>query len=81
MNYRYLILSSVLIMGFLFVGCVPAVVGGSAYGGYKASTDKRSLGTMMDDSIISTKIKTKMIRDEFVKARNKLQEADRLSII
>jgi len=70
MNYRYLLLFTVLIISSMFSGCAPAVVGGAAYGGYKGATDERSVGTIMDDSILSTKIKTKMIGDEFVKARN-----------
>ena len=70
MNYRYLLLFTVLIMSSMFSWCAPAIVGGAAYGGYKGATDERSVGTIMDDSILSTKIKTKMIGDEFVKARN-----------
>jgi hyperosmotically inducible protein len=46
------------------------VVGGAAYGGYKGATDKRSIGTIVDDSVISTTVKSKMIADEFVKARH-----------
>ncbi len=70
MNYRYLLLFTVLIMSSMFSGCAPAILGGAAYGGYKGATDERSVGTIMDDSILSTKIKTKMIGDEFIKARN-----------
>ncbi len=69
MNFRFL-LFSILTISFMFVGCGAAIVGGAAYGGYKGATDQRSMGTMMDDSIISTKVKTRMIGDEFVKARN-----------
>jgi hyperosmotically inducible periplasmic protein len=54
----------------MLAGCGAAVVGGAAYGGYKGATDERTIGTMMDDSIISTKVKTRMISDEFIKARN-----------
>jgi hyperosmotically inducible protein len=64
------LLASTLIMLFILSGCGAAIVGGAAYGGYKGATDKRSVGTMVDDSIISSTIKTKMITDEFVKARN-----------
>lgn len=64
------LLMSTLIMLFVLSGCGAAIVGGAAYGGYKGVTDKRSVGTMVDDSIISSTIKTKMIADEFVKARN-----------
>ena len=70
MNYRNLLLFFVLIMCLIFIGCGAAVVGGAAYGGYKGATDQRSIGSMMDDSILSSKVKTKMIADEFVKARH-----------
>ncbi|MDM8538947.1 BON domain-containing protein [Desulfobacterales bacterium HSG17] len=69
MNMRNIILFIVLTMCLIFTGCGAAVVGGAAYGGYKGATDERSIGSMMDDSILSTKVKSKMIGDEFVKAR------------
>jgi hyperosmotically inducible protein len=70
MNLRYTLLTLSLILLFVLSGCGAAIVGGAAYGGYKGATDKRSIGTMVDDSVISSTIKTKMIADEFVKARN-----------
>lgn len=70
MNYRYLFLSFVLATALILTGCGAAVIGGAAYGGYKGATDKRSIGTMVDDSVISTTVKSKMIADEFVKARH-----------
>ncbi|MCD4722481.1 MAG: BON domain-containing protein [Desulfobacula sp.] len=70
MDCRYLLLSFALIISLIFAGCGAAVIGGAAYGGHKGATDERSIGTMMDDSIISTTVKTKMIGDEFVKARH-----------
>ncbi len=74
MNPRYLLLSFVisasLITWLTFAGCGAVVVGGAAYGGYKGATDQRSINTMLDDSLISSTIKTKMISDEFVKARH-----------
>ncbi len=68
MNLRYGLL--LLIISFTAYGCAPAAVGGAAYGGYKGATDRRSIGTMVDDSVISTTVKTKMIADDFVEARN-----------
>ncbi|MCP3874409.1 MAG: BON domain-containing protein [Desulfobacteraceae bacterium] len=70
MHLRFLLLFFLLILFLTTNGCAPAAVGGAAYGGYKGATDKRSIGTIMDDSVISTTIKTKMIGDEFVEARN-----------
>ena len=62
--------SALLITLFLASGCGPAVVGGAAYGGYKTATDERSIGTMVDDSVIASTVKTKMIGDELVQARH-----------
>jgi len=73
MNFRYLFLSLVLITSLIFSGCGATgatVVGGVVvYGGYKGATDERSLGTMVDDSVISATVKIKMISDNSVKAR------------
>ena len=73
MNFRYLFLSLALITSLIFSGCGAtgaAVVGGVVvYGGYKGATDERSLGTMVDDSVISATVKIKMISDNSVKAR------------
>lgn len=70
MNYRWLLL--IIAFGILLMlnGCGAAVVGGAAYGGYKGATDERTIGSMVDDSVISTTVKSKMIADEFVKARH-----------
>lgn len=55
---------------FLMPACAPVVVGTAAVGTYKGATDERSAGTMVDDSIIATKVKTKLIGDALVKARH-----------
>lgn len=68
-NHCFTLLSA-LVMMILFSGCGAAIVGGAGYSGYKGATDERSIGTMMDDSVIATTVKTKMIGDEFVKARH-----------
>jgi len=70
MKYRYLFLCAALGTVLIFSGCAPAVIGGAAYGGYKGATDKRTIGSMVDDSAISISVKSKMIADEFVKARH-----------
>ncbi|WP_299979840.1 BON domain-containing protein [Desulfobacula sp.] len=70
MNFRYLFLSLALITSLIFGGCGATVVGGAVvYGGYKGATDERSLGTIVDDLVISATVKIKMISDKFVKAR------------
>ncbi len=74
MNARiFLLLPALFAILYLTSGCAPVVVGGAAgaaYGGYKGATDERSVGTMVDDSVISTSVKTKMVGDKFVKARH-----------
>lgn len=59
----------ILLCAFTLTGCGAAAVGGAAYGGYTTVKEERSIGTIIDDSWISTKVKTKMISDEFVKSR------------
>ena len=62
------------LLGFLLlltsIGCAPAVIGAGAAGGYSVGTDERSVGQMWDDTTITSKIKTKMIDDPIVNARN-----------
>ena len=50
-------------------GCAPALVAGGATGGYKAATDERTVGDMWDDSAITSKIKTALVKDPDVQAR------------
>ncbi len=52
------------------LGCAAAVVGGGVAGGYAVSTDERSVGKMFDDAAITTKVKSELIGDKNVKARN-----------
>jgi hyperosmotically inducible protein len=35
-------------------------------GTFKGATDQRTLGTMMDDSLITSRVKTRLFSDEFV---------------
>ncbi|MGV1098677.1 BON domain-containing protein [Thiovibrio sp. JS02] len=51
-------------------GCTPAVVGGGAAGGYKVATDERSAGDMVDDVGITAKVKSDLIAEKTIKARN-----------
>ncbi|HIJ90793.1 MAG: BON domain-containing protein [Desulfobulbaceae bacterium] len=52
------------------LGCAAAVVGGGAAGGYAVGTDERSAGTMLDDAAITAKVKTALVSEKNVKARN-----------
>ncbi len=55
---------------YLLAGCAPMVIGGAGAAGYQTAKDERSIGTMFDDSMIASTIKTRMIADDFVKARH-----------
>ncbi len=70
MKRQHLLFAIILLFGFSLYGCAPAVIGGAAYTGYKGANDQRTVGTMVDDSVISTTVKSKMIGDAFVKARH-----------
>lgn len=52
------------------LGCTAAVVGGGAAGGYAVGSDERSAATMLDDAAITAKVKTELIGEKNVKARN-----------
>jgi len=62
----------VLCCGWLLtsLGCTAAMVGGGAAGGYAVGTDERPAGTMIDDAAITAKVKTELIGEKNVKARN-----------
>ena len=63
-------LLAVLMVIFTAAGCAPAVIGGGAAGGFKTATDERTVGNMIDDATVATRVKTALIRDDGVKARN-----------
>lgn len=62
---------SLLFFGMLLSlsGCGWVLVGGGAYEGYKVATDPRTVGTQIDDALITAKIKAKLIEDPVTKAR------------
>jgi hyperosmotically inducible protein len=59
----------IFILAIISSGCAPVVVGGAATGAYKTGTDERTMGTMVDDSTISSKIKINLVSASDVKAR------------
>jgi len=63
------LLYSFFILAIISAGCAPVVVGGAATGAYKTGTDERTVGTMVDDSTISSKIKMNLISASDVQAR------------
>ena len=58
-----------LIIFHIFESCTPIVIGTATIGGYKGSVDERSIRTIIDDSVIATNTKTKLISDSLIKAR------------
>ena len=57
---RYYVVTA-LLFTMLISGCGAVIVGGAAIGTYKAATDERSVGTMVDDSVIATRVKSELI--------------------
>lgn len=56
-----------LIAGFMVIGCSSQTPGSPVFSA-SGQESPRSFSSLMDDSIISARIKTKMISDDFVKA-------------
>ena len=52
----------------LLGGCVAAVVGGAAAGGYAAGKDERSASVMASDGRITTAVKARLVADSELKA-------------
>lgn len=51
-------------------GCVPLLVGGAAAGGYYVGKDERTAGEIADDAAITTAVKSRLIGEEMVRARD-----------
>ena len=52
-----------LMLFYIFESCTPLVIGTATIGGYKGSVDERSIRTIIDDSVIATNTKTKLISE------------------
>jgi len=65
---HYLGLLVILVL-LMTTGCTAAVLAGAAGGGYAVGTDERNTGRMVDDSTITSRINTAMVKDSVVKAR------------
>jgi osmotically-inducible protein OsmY len=66
---KFAMVSLMIISASHVTGCLLVIAGAAGEAGYIAGQD-RSAGTTMSDQLITTKIKTKLIADEIVKARN-----------
>ena len=60
---------AIFFLTFISSGCAPVLIGGGAAGAYKTGTDERSMGTIIDDSTISSEIKLNLISTSEVKGR------------
>jgi len=60
---------SLILLIISLYGCGWVLVGGGAYEGYKVATDTRTVGTQIDDALITAKVKAKLIEDPITKAR------------
>ncbi len=69
-NLKFCILTMIVCICSFFCGCAPAVVGTVAFGTYKGATDRRTVGTLFDDSLITAKVKSKLIASKNVSARH-----------
>lgn len=63
--------SSLLLVGLAAgsSGCFWLALGGGAAGGYYVAKDEREVGTIVSDATITTRVKTKLIRDGDVTGR------------
>lgn len=52
---------------FFTIGCAPLWVGAGAAGGYIIASDERTMGQRVDDSLITAKVKTRLLADSMVK--------------
>ena len=69
MNIRNTGLCLLTILPLLCYGCGTALMGTTSVGTSKGATDQRTLGTMVDDSLITSRVKTRLFSDEFVNGR------------
>lgn len=59
---------TLLVACFALGGCAAAVVGGAAAGGYYVGQDERTAGQIARDAEITARVKTRLARDDQVKA-------------
>ncbi len=65
------LLKSVLIIGLplAITGCIPVLLGGgAAAGGYAVAKDNGPVGQYTDDSVITSKVKGKLLTDKYIRS-------------
>lgn len=70
METRYIVLFSLILLGNIFTGCGPVLVGSGAAGAYKVATDERSVGQIWDDSAIEARINLELVKSDKVNSAN-----------
>jgi hyperosmotically inducible protein len=68
MRKQMTLLVAGLSASLVLAGCVPALIGGAAVGGYYLGKDDRSPTQIAADSSITAKIKSKFVGDKYVDA-------------
>ena len=65
---EFAVIMVLIVCCFFFInGCTPLWIGAGAAGGYIIASDERSMGQRLDDSFITTKVKSKLLADSSVK--------------
>jgi hyperosmotically inducible protein len=57
-----------LFLTLMATGCAAVLVGAGATGGYKAASDERSVGDILDDTALTSKINAELLQDPITKA-------------
>lgn len=57
-----------LLLAINLAGCAPAVIVAAGAGVYYVATDERTVATLSSDATITSSVKTKFIKDEYIKA-------------
>lgn len=69
-GYRGYFLGFLLVSSLLLAGCQVLLLGGAATAGYKLGTDEKTVSESIDDLVITSAIKTRLIEDRYVRALN-----------
>jgi hyperosmotically inducible protein len=69
MKFRFwLVIAALVLLTGSNTGCVIAAVGAGGAVGYEVAKDDRSVGTKVDDAMITTAVNAKLVRDSEIRA-------------
>ena len=57
-----------ILIAMNLAGCAPAVIVAAGAGAYYVATDERTVATISSDTTITSSVKTKFIKDDYIKA-------------